>query len=354
MTLADAETGPHRLDAVVIGATDNLDSQSTSCTFSTALVLAPSKDEAVRPDARPALHRQRSVATVAAATALGLLAVFGTTFVIGYRSAGVASRMLARYQPDSLAATGLLQTQPLVQVAEHALSRVVTVRVVTTAGEAFGTGWVFDTRGDVVTNNHVIDGGSVIRLLDARGRVHIGVVMGRDTREDIALVRSIDGLPGDPLPLSAVEDVPHPEKVVVLSSAKATDHLDRTVETLALLHQSVPIQRDGEAAGPDFIGTPYQDMMVMEGEHIYRGNSGGPVLDAYGRVIGVITLASQSVPQAFAIPIARVADELGSFAARNRSSAGAPDLGVSGLEGGPRDGPRQEPPVRLRSPWSAW
>jgi putative serine protease PepD len=230
--------------------------------------------------------------------------------------------VVARFIPGPFATpSNSLVPEPLALVADRALSRVVTVQVVTSGGEEFGTGWILDTHGDVVTNNHVIEGGSVIRLLDSTKQMHAGVVVGRDPAQDIAVIRSVDGLAGAPLPLSTETDAPHPEQVVVLASSKATNHGDRTVETLALLHQSVPVQGDGQAGAPESGGTTYQDMMVLHGEMIYRGNSGGPVLDAYGRVVGIITLASQSTPQAFAIPITRVAAELRGFAARSSPSS---------------------------------
>ena len=47
-------------------------------------------------------------------------------------------------------------------------------------------------------------------------------------------------------------------------------------------------------------------MLFLEGSRIYEGNSGGPVLDASGRVIGIITLASPSSSDSYAIPISRV------------------------------------------------
>ncbi|HEY2703422.1 MAG TPA: serine protease [Candidatus Dormibacteraeota bacterium] len=272
----------------------------------------------------PALprRRQRSLAATVGATALALVAILGVAFAVGYRSASLAPQAVARFIPGPFATpASSLVAQPLAVVADRALSRVVTVQVVTSTGEEFGTGWVFDARGDVVTNNHVIEGGSVIRLVDSTKHIHAGTVIGFDRAQDIAVIRSLDQaaspLPGEPLPLATDGDAPHPEQVVVLASTKATNHHPLTVETLALLHQSIPVQGDGQPGTPGAGGTTYEDMMVLHGEQIYRGNSGGPVLDAYGRVVGIITLASQSTPQAFAIPISRVAGQLHGYAARS-------------------------------------
>jgi S1-C subfamily serine protease len=274
------------------------------------------------PPLGPPPRRQRSLTATLTATALALGVVLGLAFAVGYRSASLAPQVVARFIPGPFATpSSSLLPQSLSVVADRAMSRVVTVEVVTSGGEEFGTGWVFDSHGDVVTNNHVIEGGSIISLRDSNRRAHPGIVIGRDKAQDIAVVRSQDQdrvpLPGDPLPLSTEGDAPHPEQVVVLASKKATNHDDRTVETLALLHQSIPVQGDGQAGTPEAGGTTYEDMMVLHGGQIYRGNSGGPVLDAYGRVIGIITLASQSTPQAFAIPIGRVAGELHGYASRS-------------------------------------
>ena len=267
-------------------------------------------------------RRPRSVAATITATGLALLVVLGVAFAVGYRSASLAPQVVARFIPGPFATpSSSLTPQPLNVVADQALSRVITVEVQTSGGEEFGTGWVFDTRGDVVTNNHVIEGGSTIRLVDGNKQVHSGVILGRDPVQDIAMLRSLDGLAASPLPLAADGNAPVPEQVVVLASTKATNNSDRTVETLAMLHQSIPVQGDGQAGTPESGGITYSDMMVLHGEKIYRGNSGGPVLDSYGRVVGIVTLASQSTPQAFAIPIVRVAGELRAYAARSNPAS---------------------------------
>jgi S1-C subfamily serine protease len=193
---------------------------------------------------------------------------------------------------------------------------VVTVQSQTDQGEEFGTGWLLDKHGDFVTNYHVIEKGHSLRILDRRNTVHDGVIMGFSVQDDVAVIRALDGFAGDPLTIGPSTDPPVEEQVIVLASARATQQQsDQTTEVLVRLHQPIPVQSEADL-GAQNSQVVYADMMVLRGNRIYRGNSGGPVLDQYNRVVGIVTLASQSAPQAFAIPIGRVIDELYAFAAR--------------------------------------
>ena len=60
----------------------------------------------------------------------------------------------------------------------------------------------------------------------------------------------------------------------------------------------------------------YHDMLHIAGARVFQGNSGGPVLDGGGEVVGIVTLASPNAADAYAIPAARVLAELATFAGR--------------------------------------
>jgi S1-C subfamily serine protease len=249
-------------------------------------------------------------------TLVGLvLAVALTGFGTAYRIGAVGSRDAAAVRPTPPSvASPVVAVLSLSQAAAQSLSRVVTIESVARDREELGTGWLIDDRGDFVTNWHVIEGNLGIRIRDRADGTHVGEVMGSDREHDIAVVRSADGFAGVPLPVET-QALRIPQEVVVLASSRATQHTDQTEGTLSRLHQDVPVRGTDVDPGVADLPTVYTDMMALRAR-IYPGNSGGPVLDDRGQVVGIVTLASRGSPQAFAIPLDRVLGEIQAFAGR--------------------------------------
>ena len=206
-------------------------------------------------------------------------------------------------------------TLSLDNLARAQLSRTVTIEALGSNDEGLGTGWLLDTRGDFVTNAHVVQGQLSVRIRGRDGASHVGDVVGIDRGLDIAVVRSRDGFAGTPLPPFSGSISDFPTAVVAIASGHATGHGDITHETVTRVLGDVPVTGD-TTTGQPATTTDYHDMLVLDGQTIYPGNSGGPVLDSRGRVVGIVTLASKSLPQGYAIQLNRVLAELMSFAAR--------------------------------------
>jgi S1-C subfamily serine protease len=191
------------------------------------------------------------------------------------------------------------------------LASVVTVEAELANGseESLGTGWIFDGMGDVVTNAHVINGDAALRVTDRANHTHVARVVHSSPPLDLALLRVTGTLTGTPLPIDASAVSAVPVAVITLASSRATGHADMTQESLIGLNASVPLAGSGIEAGQ---ASPqeYNNMLHLTGARIYEGNSGGPVLDSRGQVIGIVTLASPTAPEAYAIPISRVLTDL--------------------------------------------
>ena len=243
--------------------------------------------------------------------AAGAVAAFATAF--HFTGIGDAERTV--HLPTLSGATALATPAPLSTVADAALASVVTIEVDTARGERFGTGWLLDAGGNIVTNNHVVERQLALRIVDRSGGVHAGVLVGSDPVEDIAVVRLQGHLPGQPLPVGD-RTLPTGEQVAVLASARATDHSEATTEVVSQLHDAITINpQPGEPGATD---VQYRDMTVLQGSPVYQGNSGGPVIDDRGEVVGIVTAtaANPARPEAYAIPIGRVITELRAFASR--------------------------------------
>jgi S1-C subfamily serine protease len=251
--------------------------------------------------------------TRAATAALVLMGAGLVGFLVSTAATRIDVSKLQAVSPPA-APTPSPTAPPITDLARNLLPGVVTVEAERTSDEALGTGWLFDTRGDFVTNAHVVEGQLSVRITDRLDHIHVGVVVGLDINQDIAMVRASDGFHGTPLPINRKSPAAVPADVVALASSRATGQNDITSERLVQLHQDVPLQ-SGEIQPGTSAPTVYHDMLDVNGARVYQGNSGGPLIDRTGSVIGIITLASPTGPEAFAIPITRVLTELNRFAA---------------------------------------
>ncbi|WTX92472.1 trypsin-like peptidase domain-containing protein [Streptomyces sp. NBC_00637] len=233
-------------------------------------------------------------------------------------------------------------------IAARALPGVVTLHVSGSGEAATGTGFVLDSRGYILTNNHVVapaggDGG--ITVVFNGGQTAEAEVVGRDSGYDLAVVR-VTGVKGlEPLPLGNSDNVRVGDPVVAIG---APFDLEGTVTSGIISARERPITAGGESG--DGSDVSYVDALQTDAP-INPGNSGGPLLDARGQVIGInsaIRSAADgtgsgstqagSIGLGFAIPVnqgKRVAEEL-----INTGRATHPVIGVTLDMGYAGDGAR--------------
>ena len=168
--------------------------------------------------------------------------------------------------------------------------------------EGQGSGIVLDRKGLIITNNHVIDGANQVHVGFKDGRTFVGEVVGSDEATDVAVIRLDAGdLPAADLGDS--ESLKVGQFVLAIGNALALPG-GPTVSTGVLSAKGRPLP------GSDFI---FEGLLQTDAA-VNPGNSGGPLADLDGRVIGITTMM---IPYAqgmgFAIPIntvKRIAQEI--------------------------------------------
>jgi S1-C subfamily serine protease len=167
---------------------------------------------------------------------------------------------------------------------------------------ALGSGFVIDKAGHVVTNYHVIEGASKVEVSFSGNDEMPATVIGRDPSTDIAVLRikRAQGRALTPLELGNSDVVRVGDAVVAIGNPFG---LERTVTA------GIVSARQREITAPNGFAI---DRIIQTDAAINHGNSGGPLLNADGRVIGVNSqIESESggnVGIGFAVPINTVKD----------------------------------------------
>ncbi|MFE3853271.1 trypsin-like peptidase domain-containing protein [Streptomyces griseorubiginosus] len=198
-------------------------------------------------------------------------------------------------------------------VAQRALPSTVTIEAESTNGEGgTGTGFVFDTEGHIVTNNHVVadavDGGKLTATFP-NGKKYDAEVVGHAQGYDVAVIK-LKNAPSDlkPLTLGNSDQVAVGDSTIAIG---APFGLSNTVTTGIISAKNRPVaSSDGSGSNASYMSALQTDASINP------GNSGGPLLDAKGNVIGINsaiqstgsgglggTSQSGSIGLGFAIPI---------------------------------------------------
>jgi putative serine protease PepD len=161
-------------------------------------------------------------------------------------------------------------------IYQRAYRGVVEITVRTAGGSAEGSGFVYDSSGRIVTNQHVVDGAQSISVRFWNGKTYSAQLVGSDSSTDLAVIKV--NAPDSqlyPLTLGSSSKLAVGDPVVAIGSPFG---LEETVTSgiVSALHRS--IDSPANFAISDTIQTDAA---------INHGNSGGPLLNAQGQVVGV-------------------------------------------------------------------
>ena len=268
-------------------------------------------------------------AVVGAVTALAVLAGTGQlgggdTTIIRETASGVttsvsSARDAATEAESAVPSKGL----SVAEVVKRKSPAVVSISNETTQGGSLGSGFLIDAAGHIITNAHVVDSASKTTVTFEDGTEAKGTILGVDTSTDVAVVK-IDTVPTgvSPLPLGNSGGLTVGQEVVAIGnpygySGTATTGIVSALERVIESPSGFTIQN-----------------AIQTDAAINQGNSGGPLFDRDGRVIGINSqIASKNggnVGIGFAVPIDTVRPIVASIIASGKAQHAW--IGIQGRE----------------------
>lgn len=195
-------------------------------------------------------------------------------------------------------------------------------------GRGTGSGFVFDERGYILTNNHVVDGADRVLVTMVDGREYSATVVGNDPQTDVAVIK-IDAHRGErlqPVEFGSSDQLHVGDWVIALGNPL---NLQFTVTAgiVSAKGRNLNILRNSQGTG--------LESYIQTDAVINPGNSGGPMVDLTGKVVG-INSAIESMTgvwagNGFAIPIdlaRKVANDIIEYGRVRRPRLG---VGVGGI-----------------------
>lgn len=212
-------------------------------------------------------------------------------------------------------------------VADAINPGVVNIQTRLPQGIGAGTGIVLSESGEVLTNNHVIDGASrIVVTVSTTGDQYEATVVGTDAQHDIAVLQ-LDGASGlATAPIGDSDDVQVGDAVAAIGNAGGQGGEPAVAPgRVTALHQQI--------TASDEMGGDAQTLtdMIQVNADVEPGDSGGPLVNADAKVVGINAAASASTSryrtaehQGYAIPINRAISIARSIQADPNGSTSSP------------------------------
>jgi serine protease Do len=235
--------------------------------------------------------------------------------------------------PSSTRTWGPRQT-PVVEVVRRVKDAVVNIHSersvrATSTDELFalapsqhrvngmGTGIVIDPRGYIVTNHHVVEDVSLLRVRLSDGTTVSAKVVARDAESDLALLKINVSRSLPVMPLGTAKDLQVGETVAAIGNAYGYDHTV-TVGVVSAVGRDVSLNKD----------VRYKALIQTDAS-INPGNSGGPLVNMLGELVGVnVAIRAGAQGIGFAIPVDSMITAAGQMLAQVRAGQ---NVGPSGL-----------------------
>lgn len=247
------------------------------------------------PNGRPAARKTASnvvVAVVAALVAAVLCLGFGYAAITnGWVKVPTTSSLsgVSSNTSGSGSTNSKTTSTDWTTVEKKVSASVVSIQATISGGVAKGSGAIVDTKGYIVTNNHVISGASDIQVTLANGDIYSATVVGTDSTTDLAVIK-LDNPPSD---LTAVtfadsDNLAVGESIMAIGNPLGYENT-ATTGIVSAVNRPVSVTDDNN--------NEVVTNAVQIDAAINPGNSGGPTFNAAGEVIGInssIATASSS------------------------------------------------------------
>ena len=156
-------------------------------------------------------------------------------------------------------------------------------------GTAEGTGMILTSNGLVLTNNHVVEDAASLSVRDvATNTTYVGTVVGYDTSEDVALIQLKNASGLTAVTTANSDKITSGEKIVGIGNAGGIGGTPSYVAgSVVALNQSISA---GDETNPS--GSEHLSGLIEVNAAIEPGDSGGPIVNAKGKVVGMDTAGS--------------------------------------------------------------